>query len=71
MQQQPTVGQCPFLKQACIKERCHLYYEMPVIIVSQLAPTTKTQVMRACIFILLLEASKILSIMLARPVRGG
>lgn len=50
---QRKLGQCPFLKQECIAERCQLWYAIDFAQVSQLAPVAKRGQARGCIFLLL------------------
>jgi len=47
-EQQPA--QCPFTKQACIRERCELYTRAPVVSGSQLVGMAKSGVIQGCTF---------------------
>ncbi len=53
MEQIPA--QCPFLKQRCIKERCELFTETPVIQGSPLVGMTKAAAIRGCSFVLMVH----------------
>lgn len=44
--------QCPYLKQACIKERCQLYMSIPIIRPGQLVGSIKTGMVRGCAHVL-------------------
>ena len=51
MEQKP--GQCPFLKQACIGDRCQLYLALPIVAKGQLVGSMRPGEITGCAFVLI------------------